>query len=218
MDVCEDECEPAGDLCVGSPVSSGQWITRHLWSRKNIYMTVNLFWVSCTKSSPPNIKQLAKTPYGYVYTCTCIYIPEGSIASHIKSSCEHWCDRESVIFYRIISAQYPARPLISVLCATFLAFYLRALRHNWICVGGSRKQGLTHKAVMWAPMRLRICNFLPYNICPVSCSSSNISLVCHLFGILPACARSQLNLRGGVSKTRSHTQSCHVSTNAIENL
>jgi hypothetical protein len=23
MDVCEDECEPAGDLRVGSPVSSG---------------------------------------------------------------------------------------------------------------------------------------------------------------------------------------------------
>jgi len=48
--------------------------------------------------------------------------------------------------------------------------------------------------------------------------SSNISLVCHLFGILPARAPSQLNLSGRVSKTRSHTQSRHVRTDAIENL
>jgi len=36
-------------------------------------------------------------------------------------SCVHRYDRESAIFWHRISAQYPACPLISVLCATFLA-------------------------------------------------------------------------------------------------
>jgi len=114
--------------------------------------------VQCLR--PPTSNKVAKTPYLYVYTCTCIYIPEGSIASHMKSSWENRYDRESLLSYRRVSAQYPVCPLISVLCATFLAFYLRALRHDWIWVGGSRKQGLTHTVVMWAPMRLRICILL----------------------------------------------------------